>query len=293
MSWQTIGFDKNQKLFENFIQNGGFAHAYLFTGQEMIGKRTFAFELANHVISGNKSQGNNPDILTVSPASSESWHSIAIEEIRKIKKFVSLSSYVGPYKFVIIDDAHLMTIEAQNSLLKILEEPSPSTIFILVTANPESLLTTIVSRCQEIKFSSHPKKLIANMLIDAKLSNKNKELLTEFANGRLGLIKKIVEENSFDEVKDAIEEVMHLIKSDINERLAIAQKLADPSAGFAGEKNKTELAKKILYWTLYLRTRLNEPKAHKILKNLLVLHEIINKPQFNQRLALENFLIQV
>lgn len=131
------------------------------------------------------------------------------------------------------------------------------------------------------------------MLIDAKLSNKNKELLTEFANGRLGLIKKIVEENSFDEVKDAIEEVMHLIKSDINERLAIAQKLADPSAGFAGEKNKTELAKKILYWTLYLRTRLNEPKAHKILKNLLVLHEIINKPQFNQRLALENFLIQV
>ncbi len=286
MAWQTLGFDKNRKLFENSIQTGEFAHAYLFTGQEMIGKRTFAFELASHVITGGKSQGNNPDILTVSPAGSESGHSIAIEEVRKIKNFVFLSSYAGPYKFVIIDDAHLMTIEAQNSLLKILEEPNRSSIFILVTANPESLLPTIASRCQEIKFSSHPKKLIANILTDAKLSNKNREFLIEFANGRAGLIKKIIEEKSFDYVKNSIEELMHLIKTDVSERLMIAQTLTD-------EKNKSELPRKILYWTLYLRTRLGEPRAYKILKNLLALHEIINKPQFNQRLALENFLIQV
>lgn len=79
---------------------------------------------------------------------------------------------------------------------------------------------------------------------------------------------------------------MYLIKSDINERLTIAQKLTD-------EKNKAELPKKVLYWMLYLRMRLNEPKTHKILKNLLVLYEVINKPQFNQRLALENFLVSL
>jgi len=53
------------------------------------------------------------------------------------------------------------------------------------------------------------------------------------------------------------------------------------------------LPRLVLYWTLYLRTRLSEPKAHKILKNLLALHETVSKPQFNQRLALENFLISL
>ena len=65
-----------------------------------------------------------------------------------------------------------------------------------------------------------------------------------------------------------------------------AQKLTD-------EKNKAELPKKLLYWILYLRIRLVEPKSHKILKGLLSLNEIISKPQFNQRLALENFLVQL
>lgn len=287
MFWQTTGFDKNKKLFENALKNRFFSHAYLFTGQEMIGKKNFAVELANYVTTDPQQlPSNNPDILVVDPTSSESGQSITIEEARRIKNFVSLSPYVSPYKFIIIDDAHLLTAEAQNALLKVLEEPSPSSILILVTANPESLLPTITSRCQEIKFSPHPRKLVENVLVGAKLSKTNCEFLTEFANGRIGLIKRIIEEKSFDEVKNSVEELMHLIKTDINERLVIAQKLTD-------EKSKSELPKKVLYWTLYLRTRLNEPRAHKILKNLLALHEIITKPQFNQRLALENFLVSL
>ena len=293
MAWQTIGFDKNKKFFETVIKNGQLGHAYLFIGQEMIGKRTFALELAHFLLRGSASKYleaeplSNTDILFVNSANSESGQTISIEEARKIKNFVSLSPYAaGPYKFIIVDDAHLMTAEAQNALLKVLEEPNPSSIFILVSANSESLLPTIVSRCQEIKFQPHPRELAESILANAKLSKTNRDFLADFANGRIGLIKKIIEEKSFDEVKDSVEEVMHLIKSDINERLTIAQKLTD-------EKNKAELLKKVLYWMLYLRTRLNEPKTHKILKNLLVLHETISKPQFNQRLALENFLIQI
>ena len=293
MILQVMGFDKNKKFFETVVKNGQLGHAYLFTGQEMIGKRIFALELAQYLLSGSTTKYlmveplSNPDILFVNSASSESGQTISIEEARKIKNFVSLSPYAaGPYKFVIIDDAHLMTAEAQNALLKVLEEPNPSSILILVTANPELLLPTIISRCQEIKFQPDSWELAESVLANAKLSKTNRDFLTDFANGRIGLIKKINDEKSFDEVKDSVEEVMRLIKSDINERLTIAQKLTD-------EKNKAELPKKILYWTLYLRTRLNEPKAHKILKNLLALHEKINKPQFNQRLALESFLIQI
>ena len=280
-SWQTIGFEKNKKFFEGLIRNGQLAHAYLFSGQDMIGKRTFALELANQF-----NQLSNPDILFVNSAGSESGQTIAIEEVRKIKNFVYLSPYVGKHKFIIIDDAHLMTVEAQNALLKILEEPNPSSILILISANPESLLPTITSRCQEIKFFPHPGPAIESVLAESGASKVKADFLMDFANGRIGLVKKIIEEKSYDEVEGSVKELMGLVKADINERLIVAQKLTD-------EKNKGELPRKVLYWTLYLRTRLNEPKAHKILKNLLALHEIINKPQFNQRLALESFLVQL
>lgn len=151
MTWQTIGFEKNKKLFESILQDGSFGHAYIFSGQEMIGKRTFAIELANMV-----TESSAPNVLFVDAANSESGQTIAIEEVRKVKNFLSLSSYAGKHKFVIVDDAHLMTIEAQNALLKILEEPSASSVLILVTASPEALLPTIFSRCQETAFSPHP-----------------------------------------------------------------------------------------------------------------------------------------
>lgn len=295
MTWQTVGFDKNKRLFGGVINDSMLGHAYLFSGPEIIGKRTFAIELASLTtqLGGPTAKYlvaqplSNPDILVVNAESSESGQTIAIEEVRKIKNFVSLSPYgSGPYKFIIIDDAHLMTVEAQNALLKILEEPSASSILILVSAYPEALLPTIFSRCQEIKFFPHSRQLIDGVLADAKLSKTNREFLAEFADGRIGLIKKVIAENSFEQVEEAVKKIMHLAKADINERLIVAQKLTD-------EKNKAELPRLVFYWTLYLRTRLGEPKAQKMLKGLLTLNEIVNKPQYNQRLALENFLVSL
>lgn len=290
MTWRTIGFDKNKKLFERAIQNSALGHAYLFSGQEMIGKRTFALELALQVLRGSTSKEVEPlsklDIMVVNTAGSDSGRSIAIEEVRKINNFVSFRPHMGAYKFVVIDDAHLMTVEAQNALLKVLEEPNASSILILVSASPEALLPTIFSRCQEIKFFPHKQEVLNGVLTGAKLSKKNREFLVEFAGGRIGLVQRIIEENAFGQVEDAVKKIMHLAKADINERLEVAQKLTD-------EKNKDNLSRLVLYWTLYLRTRLNESKAQKMLKGLLVLNEIVNKPQFNQRLALENFLVSL
>lgn len=283
MIWDTNGFLKQKKFFERAVSVGNLGHAYIFAGPEMVGKRTFAIEFPG-LINQSGRQTNNPDVLFVNSAGSDSGQTIAIGEVRKIKNFISLSPYAGQYKFVIIDDAHLMTTEAQNALLKVLEEPSASSILILITAHPEALLPTINSRCQEIEFFPHGREAISLVLAKAKLSKVNQEFLAEFANGRIGLIKRIIEEGSFDKVEGAVKKIMQLSKADINERLIAAQKLTD-------EKNKAELPRLVLYWTLYLRTRLGEPKAQKMLKGLLVLHEIVNKPQYNQRLALENFLI--
>lgn len=292
MGRQIIGFEKNKKFFEGLVQNGGLGHAYLFTGQEMIGKRTFALELARQFSLGNQTSQaeieliNNPDVLFINPADSESGQSIAIAEARKIKSFLSLSSYAGQYKVAVIDDAHLLTDEAQNALLKILEDPNPSSFLILVTANPKALLPTILSRCQEIRFLPHPLKIIEEVLADSKLTKVQREFLAEFANGRVGLVKRIVAEDSFGEIEKTIKELTYLARADINERLTIAQKITD-------EKNRADLARKVLYWQLYMRLRLNEPKAPKILRGLINLQETISQPQFNQRLALENFLISL
>lgn len=285
MQWKTIGFEKVKNFFERTVEAGMLAHAYLFSGQEMIGKRTFALELVR-LVNHSTEAAINPDLLFIDSGGSESGQTIIIEEIRRVKNFVSLSSYVGPYKFVVINDAHLMTTEAQNALLKILEEPSPSSILILVTANPTALLPTIISRCQEIKFLPHPKRASDEVLKSSGLPRTKMEFLAEFSNGRIGLVKTIIKEKSFGEIKDAVRELMCLVKADINGRLVIAQKLTD-------EKNKPDLIKKVLYWILYMQMRINEPRAHKILNGLVGLHKIIAQPQFNHRLALENFLVQL
>ncbi len=286
MEWQTLGFNKIKTFFERTSKGGPLSHAYIFSGQEMVGKRTFAFELVNLVNQTDPGDVLRPDCLFVDSGVSESGQTITIEEIRRIKNFVSLSPYAGPYKFVVINDAHLMTTEAQNALLKVLEEPSPSSVLILITANPNSLLPTIVSRCQEIKFPPHPRGIIENVLKNSGLPKSEAEFLAEFSNGRVGLVKTVIKEKSFGKIKDSVEELVYLVKADTNERLTIAQKLTD-------EKNKQDLIKKVLYWTLYMRMRINEPKARKILDGLVNLHKIISQPQFNHRLALENFLVQL
>lgn len=276
---ETIGFDKTKSFFNKAITDGTISHAYLFSGPEMIGKRTFALELANQ-----DSHTPNPDLIYIDPDNSETGKTISISQIRKIKNFLSLSPFVNKYKFVIINDAHLMTEEGQNALLKILEEPSQSSVLILVTASPDLLLPTITSRCQRINFFPHSKEVIVGIMNDSKISASHKELLIELAAGRIGLVRNILEENSFDEIKNSIEELAQLVKADLEDRFTFAQKMSD-------DNNRSLLQKKILYWILYARTRLNEPKIPKILKNLLILNRTINQPQYNQRLALENFFL--
>jgi len=283
MTWQTIGFEKIKKLFEKSLKEGLLNHAYIFSGQEMIGKKTFALELAGL---SNNHACVNPNLLFIDASSSESGRSIPIDKVREIKEFLSLSSHSGGYKFVVIDDANLMATEAQNALLKILEEPSSLSVLILITPNSDSLLPTIASRCQEIRFPSHSDKTVTQFLAGSKLPKNKIDFLVEFSNGRIGLVKNIEEEGSFGEVEDSVNELMKIIKLDLNDRLVVAQKLTD-------DKNKADLSKLVFYWILYMRMRMSEPKAHRILKNLLNLYNISTQPQFNQRLALENFMVQL
>lgn len=288
MTWKTEGFNFIKEFFEKFMTSGHLSHAYIFSGQEMIGKKTFALELA-HQINNTSESEIHPDIFTIDPSLSESGESIPIEQIRNAKNSLSLSVYSGPYKFVIVNNAEKMTTEAQNAFLKILEEPSDSSIIILVSAYPDELLPTITSRCQEIKFPNHSVKDIKKILLEEGITEDRAEFLSEFVNGRLGLGLKIVREDLYGKVKKYLSELADIKKTSLNDKLKIAQALN-------GEEGNQILREKILFWMLYLRmTAIKKPSydSAKTLSHLIELNYVLGQPQFNRRLMLENFMVKM
>jgi len=164
-------------LLRKVLENNNVAHAYLFTGLNGIGKALTAFTFAKALNCEKKGQDscdicsscrkidakNHPDIFRIS--SPEGEKAIKINNIRVLEDRIALRPYEARYKVSIIEDAHLMTAEAANSLLKTLEEPPADTVFILTTSNISRLFRTITSRCQVIKFSSLPPEAIESILI--------------------------------------------------------------------------------------------------------------------------------
>lgn len=115
--------------------------SFIIFGENVLEKKNKLEEIRNKL----KVSASGPDLTIVSPGEKTS---IGIETIRELKRNVSLKPYKDPNRLVIIEDAKALTIEAQNALLKILEEPPERTFFVLLSDDTESLLPTIVSRCQ-------------------------------------------------------------------------------------------------------------------------------------------------
>ena len=259
MNWNTIGFDKNKKYFENAVKNGNLSHAYLFSGPEGIGKKMFAYDIFRLV--NNREPENDPDFKLITPRLEEDETKVYVEDIRDLKSFLSLKPYFGPYKFVVINDADRLVPQAANSFLKMLEEPSPFTVIILVSSQPEFILPTVLSRCEKIQF----------------LPSHEKEIDKETA--------------------QAVDEFIKTCKEGICDRRQYVEKL------FAGKVYKIIVVGLIrtLRATEILRAAKARPinfsekenPNHKVLKNLLQLNSLLSQPQFNHRLALENFLINL
>lgn len=153
-------------------------HALLLVGPGGIGKATFAYQLAYHVLSHRDpadapstfapvdensalfrqvAQGAHPAVLHLTRPFNDKNKSfraaVTVDEIRRIGRFLGMTAHDGAYRIVIVDPADDMNANAANALLKNLEEPPSRTLFILIAHSPGSLLPTIRSRCQVINFA--------------------------------------------------------------------------------------------------------------------------------------------
>lgn len=188
-----------KKYLSNSIKSNMISHAYMFEGPNGVGKNTMARELAA-ILLEMENLFNSPDYIEIKP----DGNSIKIAQIRKLQSDILVKPYKS-YKIYVIDEAQKMTVEAQNALLKTLEEPPKYAIIILITDNKESLLDTIKSRCEIIKFTPIPMREVANYLTMSGVDEKRASLLANFSRGSMKKAIELSESEDFHLMREEVQ----------------------------------------------------------------------------------------
>ena len=188
-----------KKYLSNSIKSNMISHAYMFEGPNGIGKNTMARELAATLLD-MENLFNSPDYIEITP----DGNSIKIAQIRKLQSDILVKPYKS-YKIYVIDEAQKMTVEAQNALLKTLEEPPKYAIIILITNNKESLLDTIKSRCEIIKFTPIPLVEVADYLTQTGVDKNRASLLANFSRGSMQKAIELSESEDFHIMRDEVQ----------------------------------------------------------------------------------------
>lgn len=198
------------KHFAKLIRENKLVHAYLLSGAEGTGKIELAKWVAKGIFCLNSQNGvpclkcsecnriennNHPDVVTIMP----DGLSIKVEQIRYLKSEFNKSGVESDRKVFIIQDAQKMSIGAANSLLKFLEEPFGNITAFLLTSEPQKLLPTIISRCQEVEMQQLTSGQLEQELISESISEKNSHILANLAQSVVEA-KKINDNENFDKI---------------------------------------------------------------------------------------------
>lgn len=207
-----LDLENVRESLTKIVKSGNLPHAFLFSGPKGTGKTSAARILAKIINCENRrknsiepcnkcdqcrgiAKGANLDVIELDAASNR-----GIDDIRNLKEAVKLSPSKAEKKVYIIDEAHMLTLEASNALLKTLEEPPEHVVFILATTNPEKLIPTIRSRATNIVFTKAGEKEIERQLKriakgeKIKIDEDSLKLIAEFSNGDFRASSKIIEE---------------------------------------------------------------------------------------------------
>ena len=224
MGFQDIlGNDMIKEHFQKAIEHNKISQAYILTGEEGTGRKSIAnaFSMALLCEKGGKEpcmvchsckqvlSGNHPDLIYVKH---EKPNSIGVDDIREqINDTIMIRPYSSFYKIYIVDEAEKMTVQAQNALLKTIEEPPAYAVIILITTNQEAFLPTILSRCDQLKLKPLKDFTVKSYLSEhLHVPEKEAEICAAFARGNLG---KAIYLASSDEFKELYQKVMMMVKN--------------------------------------------------------------------------------
>ena len=232
-----IGNDEIKKELIQSVEQNKISHGYLFIGTEGIGKRLIAKEFAKMILctGDNKycdkcksciefDSNNNPDFIEIEP----DGNSIKIDQIRELQRKIIEAPITSNKKVYIINNADLMTKEAQNCLLKTLEEPPEFVVLILIGSVESNFLNTIKSRSMILKFQDIPKEEIKKYLTEKyDIKNINEEILETFE-GSIGKAEYLIDKQElYESIHDIINEIPTKDLIDILKKADIIYKSQD------------------------------------------------------------------
>ena len=218
-----IGHQKNWQLLKKLAELDKLPHALLFSGQEKLGKRTLATEFVKWLLKEDIGKRQHPDFIFIEPEEKE----IKISQIRELIWKLSLKPSVAPFKVAIIDQAHCLNQEAQSSLLKTLEEPRGKALLILITEYPETLLPTILSRLQKIKFYPVKKTEIEDYLQKNGVGEKESEEIIRFSLGKPGQVMDFISNpQKLKAQKKTVSDFIKVSNSNLNSRFRYVKDLS-------------------------------------------------------------------
>lgn len=195
------------------VKAGRIVHAVLFTGPRGTGKRTAARRVAQALLCSGEDKpcgicpeckqflaGSHPDMHTL--ATEE--RSISVDTIRDLREELALRPFEGGRHVVIIEQAEKMTTQAQNALLKTLEEPIGEVVFLLITDQPGVMLPTIISRCQRLRFAPIDMDACAQALAERGIEPIRARMLAGFSQGSVGRALEIDKSEGYFDIRDNV-----------------------------------------------------------------------------------------
>lgn len=236
-----LGHDTIKQHFQKAIELHKVSHAYILAGEAGMGRKSLAHAFALTLLcekGGSQPcmschackqvlSGNHPDLIHVTH---EKPASIGVDDIREqIHDTIMIRPYSSYYKIYIVDEAEKMTIQAQNALLKTIEEPPSYAVIILLTTNGDLFLPTILSRCVQLKLKPLQDSVISEYLVEALgISESEARLYAAFARGNLGKAIKLCGSEEFKDMYKRLLAMLRNIRNmDISDLLEFIKKLKE------------------------------------------------------------------